>query len=314
MRFEVCILGSNAATFAFGRHVTSQVLNIREHLFMIDCGEGTQIRLQEERIKAARIQQIFISHMHGDHIYGLIGLINSFSLMGRQAPLCIYGPKDLEEFINIQLRLTESYLTYKLSFFSTQTENTELIFENNVLTVHSFPLKHKIPTTGFIFKEKEGLRRLISKQLVHYNIPKEYFNILKTGVDYIIPETGEIIKNEALTLAPATPRAYAFCSDTAYDPSIVNYIQNVDLLYHEATFMADQAEKAAINFHSTSIDAANIALAAKAKSLLIGHFSSRYEDLAPLLAEAQKIFPNTALALEGRFFSIPFDAVKEEQV
>lgn len=308
MQFEVCILGSNAATFAFGRHVTSQIVNIREHLFMIDCGEGTQIRIQEERIKAARIQEIFISHMHGDHIYGLIGLINSFSLMGRQAPLSIYGPKDLEEFINVQLRLTESYLSFKLNFFETQTQSAALIFENNVLTVHSFPLNHRIPSTGFIFREKVGLRRLIREQLLKYSIPKEYFNSIKEGADYIVPESQEVIKNEDLTLSPPTPRSYAFCSDTMYEPAIVEHIKDVDLLYHEATFMEDQKEKAISTFHSTGVDAARIALAANAKTLLIGHFSSRYEDLNPLLEETKLVFERTELALEGKVFSIPFDA------
>ena len=314
MRFEVCILGSNSATFAFNRHLTSQVVNVREHLYLIDCGEATQLRLLQMRIKAARIQHIFISHMHGDHVFGLAGLINTFSLMGRKVPLHLYGAPQLEEFVLSQLRFTDALkLPFKLIFHATQTEEKALIYENNFLEVYTVPLQHRIPAHGFIFQEKVGQRRLRRQQLIKYAVPMNVFNDLKNGADYTNPDTGQVVDNLQLTLDPATPRAYAFCSDTAPLDSVAEATKGVDLMYHEATFMQKHEAQALKTGHSTAAQAASVALKAEVKKLLIGHFSARYDLLQPLLLEAQQVFPNTELALESRFFSIPYDAQEEEQ-
>lgn len=314
MRFEVTILGSNSATFAFGRHLTSQVVNVREHLYLVDCGEATQLRLLQMRFKMTRIQHIFISHMHGDHILGLVGLINSYALMGRKVPLHLHGSPDLEEFVMTQLRLSNSLkMPYKLHFHPTQTDSVALIYENNILEVYSIPLAHRIPAHGFLFKEKVGQRRLRREQLLQYNVPINQVNNIKNGADFVLPDTGEIIDNQVFTLPPARPRSYAFCSDTSPLESVAQAVKGADLMYHEATFLEKHAEQATKTGHSTASQAAHIAQLAQVEKLIIGHFSARYDDLNMLLHEAQAVFPNTELALEGRFFSIPYDTNDDDE-
>ncbi len=310
MRFELTILGSNSATFAFGRHLTAQLLNIREQLFLIDCGEGTQMQMNALRIKAGRIQHIFISHLHGDHVFGLIGLINTYSLSGRTLPLYLYGAPDLRELIEVQLRITGARaLPFELHFIATQAETPALIFENSALTVHTLPLQHRIAAHGFLFREKMGQRRLCRAALEAHGVGLNLYNDIKTGADFL-NSAGETIPNALLTYPPARARAYAFCSDTAFLPPLVDLLGDVDLLYHEATFAERHAEQAARTQHSTAMQAAEIARRANVGQLILGHFSSRYDDLTPLLQEAQSIFPRTDLAREGETFGIPFDSVE----
>lgn len=304
MRFEVTILGVNAAMPANGRHLTAQVLNVRENLFLIDCGEGTQMRLSACNVRRrGRIEHIFISHLHGDHIFGLMGLLTSFSLNGRQKPLHIYGPKGLKEFIDVQLRISQSYMAYTLHVHVTNPEVHELIFENDDVWVYTIPLKHRIPTNGYLFREKERPRRILPEMIERYQLKVPQIRAIKAGQDFIT-DTGERIPHEQLTIAPPHPRSYAFCSDTAYHQPIVPIIQGVDLLYHEATFLHRAKARAAATFHSTAVQAAQIAQQAQVKRLLLGHYSSRYKDLDPLLHEAKSVFPNSLLAYENHVYRV----------
>jgi len=313
MRFEVTILGSNSATFAFGRHLTAQVLNVREQLFLIDCGEGTQLQMNALRIKAGRIQHIFISHLHGDHVFGLIGLINSYALAGRTQPLYLYGAPQLRELIETQLRITGApRLPFELHFCATQAEEPALIFENASLTVHTLPLQHRIAAHGFLFREKIRQRRLCRAALVQYNVPLSQYNAIKSGADFVSVDGQTTVANELLTFPPARARAYAFCSDTAFLPDLAKLLPDVDLLYHEATFMERHAEQATRTQHSTAMQAAEVARRANVGQLILGHFSSRYDDLMPLLREAQSIFPRTDLAREGETFGIPYDGIEDD--
>lgn len=303
MTFSVTILGSSAATFTSNRNPSAQILNIHEHLFLIDCAEGTQIQLKKYHIKFNRINHIFISHLHGDHFFGLIGLIFTFHLLGRKNKLHIYADPKLKEIIDIQLKASNTKLVYPLIFHAINHNISEIIFEDDILTVKTFPLEHHIPTSGFLFKEKQGKRNIRKEILALEKIPYKEFDKIKNGADYINND-GKIYKNEDITLNPPKPRSYAYCSDTKYFEPIIPHIAKADLLYHEATFMKDKAANAAEKFHSTTTDAATIAKKAKVKKLLIGHFSARYDDLKPMLEEAKTIFPNTYLAEEGKTFDI----------
>lgn len=302
MSFEITILGNNSAIHAHGRHPTSQVLNIHDKLYLIDCGEGTQMQMSYYKIKKSRIDHIFISHLHGDHFFGLIGLLTSYHLLRRANPLHIYGPKGLDEIINIQLSFSETKPVYEMIFHEVNCKEPEVIYETPELTVTTFPVMHRIPTAGFLFQERNELRKVLIEKVNEYNIPHTYIGELKKGKDY--SDNGEIVANDLVTTAPAPPRGYAFCADTLYTESIVRYIKGYDLVYHEATFMEDSAERAKITFHSTAKQAGTIAKKAGIKRLLIGHFSAKYENLLPLLNEAREIFQNTELALEGKRFEI----------
>ncbi len=303
MGFELTILGSSSAIPTFQRFPTSQVLKHNERLFLIDCGEGTQMQLNKYEIKTHKINHIFISHLHGDHYFGLMGLLSSMHLLGRTAELNVFGHPLLKEIIDLQLRASNTTLRYNLIFHPLGVEKGELIFEDDELTVTEISLNHRIPCTGFLFKEKNKPRKLIKEKIEEYNIPIPSLLDIKKGQDYM-NEAGVTIPNEELTLPPSPPKSYVFCSDTIYDESIIDSIKEVDLLYHESTFMQDLLTRAKETYHTTALEAGTIALKANVKKLLIGHFSSRYKFLEPFLLEAQSVFPNTELAVEGAIFNI----------
>lgn len=302
-RFELTVLGSNSAMAAHGRHPSAQVLNLREHLFLIDCGEGTQMRMDDFAIRRSRIEHIFISHLHGDHVFGLVGLLMSYGLMGRSEPLHVYSPPGLRRVIEVQLQATDSELSYALHFHETEPERHACIFQNQDAEVYTLPLKHGIPCNGYLFREKPAPRRMLKEAIARWQIPVEQIPSIKLGGDLTLPD-GNIVANAELTADPLPVRSFAYCSDTLYDEALVPLLSGVDLLYHEATYCQSEQEQARKYFHSTALQAANIALQAGAKSLLLGHFSSRYGDLSPLLDEARSIFPNSHLATEGKTFVV----------
>jgi len=303
MTFEVTILGSSSATPIYQRHPTAQVLNIHERLFLVDCGEGTLIQMNRYRIKFHRINHIFISHLHGDHYLGLMGLLSTMHLQGRTIPLHLYAPKEMEEIIEIQLRYSQTDLRYEIVYHPLQSDSSALIYEDEDLEVRTIILNHRIPCTGFLFSEKQKLRKLKKEKLQEYNIPVSAYHDLKNGKDFV-NSAGDCIPNPELTTDPRLPRSYAFCSDTKYNEKIIPLVKEIDLLYHEATFMNDKLERASETFHTTASQAASIAKKANVKRLLIGHFSARYKNLYPLLEEAKVVFANTTLAMEGDRFTI----------
>ena len=303
MTFNVTILGSNSAIPTIKRNPTSQLVNHLERFFLIDCAEGTQVQLRRNRLKIQRINHIFISHLHGDHFFGLIGLISSMHLLGRKKELTIYGPPLLKDILDMQLVASQTELNYPLNFHPTNPSENETIYEDEKLSISTIPLNHRIPTCGFLFKEKQGKRRLIRDEVKALNIPVEQFYEIKNGADFI-KEDGTVISNNEITKDPHTIRSYAFCSDTSYFEPIIPLIKNVDLLYHETTFMQDRAKAAADKFHTTTIEAATIAKKAKVKKLIIGHFSNRYDEPKLLLDESRTVFANTQLALDGKVFEV----------
>ncbi len=307
MRFEVTILGSNSAKPANGRHPTAHVLNIQEQLVLIDCGEGTQNQMNAFGVKRGKINHIFISHLHGDHIFGLPGLLTSFSLDNRKEPLTIFSPKGLQEIIEVIISNSGSHLSYDLHFVETDPNTFSVIFENDVFEVVTIPLIHRVPTNGYLFREKPRPRTILSAKIEAYQIPYEKIKSIKNGADFMTSE-GKIIENKELTIEAPKPRSYAFCSDTIYHEAIIPMIKNVDLLYHEATYLHDKLERARFSKHTTALQAARIAKKSNAQQLIIGHYSSRYKDVTPLLEEAQSIFENTLLAEEGKVYSVQINA------
>jgi len=306
MKFELTILGNSAPFPAKGRLPTSQILNIDERLYLIDCGEGSQIRMEELGIKRMKIDRIFISHLHGDHYFGLFGLLGSFSVLRRSTSLHIHAPAGLQQLIEqIENLSGGGGFSFPLHFHINNAKKSELIFETKSLEVRSIPLRHRIDATGFLFKQKEQLRKIIKEKIVEYNIPFQKIPAIKNGSNFIT-ETGEEINNEELTLAPNPPKSYAFCSDTMYYPPIVPIIKGVDLLYHETTFTAADGKNVALKGHSTTLEAAQIAKDAGVKKLLIGHFSTRYNnnELETLAEEARTIFENTEVGMEKRTFIV----------
>ena len=304
MSLKLTILGCHSATPRVNAHPTSQFLEIKNHHFLIDCGEGTQVQLRKYGIKFSKIKHIFISHLHGDHYFGLIGIITTFGLLNRENALNIYGPKGLKEIITLQLKLSKSWTNYPLIFHELHSKNSELLFEDKKVEVHTIPLKHRIYTNGFLFKEKLGERKLNISTIENYKEIEvcDYQN-LKNGRDFQL-NSGEFIKNEILTLNPSPPKSYAFCSDTSYFPNITSIINQSTCLYHEATFLKDKEDLATITKHSTAEQAAKIASESNVKKLIIGHFSSRYKNKQLFLNEAQEVFKNTALAEEGKTYEI----------
>ncbi len=306
MKFEVQILGSNSALPAHGRHPSAQIVSIRNRVFLVDCGEGTQMQMVHYSIKPFKIDHVFISHLHGDHYFGLIGIITSYHLLGREKPLNIYGPKELKSIIELQLAAggNSVSLNYNLIFHFTDNTGVNRIYEDDNMEVYSFPLKHRIPTTGFLFKEKQDGRRINKEVLqnLELELNSDHYKKLKNGED--IDVNGRSFANNDLTIDPYKPRSYAYCSDTIYDEELVPIIKEIDLLYHESTFQHNALERAKQTYHSTSSQAATIAQMANVRELIIGHFSSKYYDLNELLNEAQEIFPNTSLALEGFTFEV----------
>ncbi len=297
------ILGCHSATPLENAHTTSQVLEVKDHLFLIDCGEGTQTELRKNKIKFSRIKHVFISHLHGDHFYGLVGLISTFRLLGREADLHIYGPKGIKEIITLQLKLANSWTNYDLFFHELEQKDSHLIFEDDSLSVRTIPLDHRVYTNGFLFEEKMGLRRLDKNKIGAYDIPHYELQNLKRGKDIVL-EDGTHLSNQSLTLNPHPAKRYAYCSDTAYNESIIPLIQGVDLLYHEATFLHDHQNLAAKTKHSTASQAAKIAQLAKVKRLVLGHYSSRYRDKSDFLKESLPIFESVELASDGKIFDI----------
>jgi ribonuclease Z len=300
---KIQILGSGSATPHIERHQTSLALSLENDVFLIDCGEGTQWRLLEFGIKITKINYIFISHLHSDHYLGLFGLLGTMQSLGRKNKLTLFAPFHLKEILLIQFKYQQTFMTYDIEFVDTNPEEKVQIFENNQLSIYSFPLKHRIPTCGFIFKEKEKPRNL-KKEKISSKMLVEHIHLLKQGLD-VFDEDGKILyKNEEFALPPLPKRSFAFCSDTIFDLSLVSYIEKVNLLYHEATFLSDKKDRAAETFHSTADQAAMIAKNANVEKLIIGHFSSRYKELEPFLLESLSVFPNTELALEGKEFVV----------
>jgi len=288
-------LGSGSALPTKSNFPTSQVLEIRDKQYMIDCGEGTQIRMRQMNLKTTRLGHIFISHLHGDHVFGLIGLISTFGMLNRTADLYIHAPSELETLLKPQLDYFCDELPFKVIFEHYNPFKNELIFEDRSISVYTIPLKHRVPSCGFLFEEKPRDRHIRRDMIDFYNIPTWRIPKIKQGEDFVTFE-GEVIPNNRLTVLPEQPKRFAYCSDTAYSEKIIQYIQNVDLLFHEATFMNSEMKRAQSTMHSTAAQAATMALKANVKQLVIGHFSARYANKNGLLTEAQTIFQNTLLA------------------
>lgn len=292
----VTILGNNSAIPAHDRHPTAQVIQNAEQSFLVDCGEGTQMQLNKYKLRTGKINHIFISHLHGDHYFGLIGLLTSLGLLGRKNDLHLYANKLLQQIIELQLNAASAVLPYTLHFHHLEKE--EIIFEDKKIKIECFAVKHRIECWGFLFSEKKNIRKLNIEEVKKYNIPHEFYEDLHQGKDYVLPDKN-IIKNELLTTAASPPKRYAYCADTIYDETLIDKIKNVDLLYHEATYLHVLKERAANRYHCTSEEAATLAKKAGVKKLIIGHFSSMYETLDEFKTEACNIFANTELALEG---------------
>lgn len=298
---SVTILGNNSAVPAFNRHPTSQVVTQDGTNYLVDCGEGTQIQMIKYKIRRGKISHIFISHLHGDHYYGLVGLLNTFGLLSHMQELHIYGPEALQQIIELQLRMAETKLPYALHFHVV-CENATLV-DNDQIRIKCFRTDHRIPTYGFSFEEKKIKRKLLIDKIQACNIPISFYSSLQQGLDYITTE-GHVIPNNDVTTAPAKGNCYAFCADTRYDESIIEHIEGFDMIYHETTYLDNLQQQAYERFHSTTRQAGKIALKAGVNQLLIGHFSSKYHDLEPFLQETREVFPNTQLALEGATYEV----------
>ena len=303
MTFELTILGSSSAIPTTERYPTAQVLNVSERFFLIDCGEGTQIQLRRMRINFAKINHIFISHLHGDHYFGLMGFISTRNLLGITGDLHLYAHSDLKELLQPQLDYMKNDLRYRIVFHPLNFKNSDTIYSDKKVEVISFPLKHSIPVCGFFFREKSALPNIRKEMIAKLQIPIAQIKTIKEGAGFTSPD-GKYHPHEELTLRPATPRSYAFCTDTIPWEPAAELLQNIDLLYHEATFMADMEVFAAKTLHSTAQQAAQFAAKINARKLIIGHFSTRYKEVEPLLEEARCFFPETETAIDGRKFSI----------
>lgn len=302
-RFDLNILGTGSALPTMRFNPTSQVVNFRDNLFMIDCGEGAQTQLRRMQLKFSRLSHIFLSHLHGDHCFGLMGLISSLGLLDRTGDLVIHAHPDAERIFRPLLDYFCAELPYKVVFNPIAPQKRELILEERSLKVYSIPLKHRVPTCGFLFEEKPRPRHIIREMTDFYQVPVRDMNRIKEGADFV-QEDGSVIPNEKLTRPAEPTRKYAYCSDTTFHKSIVPIIEGVDLLFHEATFMEKEKARAKQTMHSTALQAAKIAQAAQVKKLVIGHFSARYTDLNLLLEEAKSIFPETVLAEEGKCYPV----------
>ncbi|WP_297707037.1 ribonuclease Z [uncultured Eudoraea sp.] len=297
------ILGCYSATPRALTNPTSQVLEIRNHLFLIDCGEGTQVQLRKNKIKFSRIEHIFISHLHGDHFFGLPGLISTFKLLGREKDLHIYGPEGIQQAITLLLKLGNSWTNYKLVFHELTSKKSEIIFENTKLRVKTIPLDHRIYTNGFLFSELPGERKLNVLATAKYKIDKAYYQSIKQGKD-IKMDDGSVMANSELSLDPPKTKQYAYCSDTAFNMELAPLLKGVDLLYHEATFLETEVHLAKKTKHSTARQAATVAKEAKVNRLILGHFSTRYKSIVPFREEAIEVFKNVELADDGKSFEI----------
>ena len=304
MSIALTILGCHSATPRKNAFPTSQYLEINNSHFLIDCGEGTQRQMRKYKVGFAKINHIFITHLHGDHFYGLVGLLATFGILNREKELHIYGPKGIKEVTLLQLRVSQSHAKYKMIFHELTSKESELIFEDDKVSVTTIPLNHRVYTNGYLFTEKQKPRKLNMLNISGYpDIDKaDYLNI-KAGKDVVLP-SGEVVSNLELTIPADKPLSFAFCSDTCYKPDIVPIIKDVDLLYHEATFLADREDLAKKTKHATTKQAAEIAKQANAKQLIIGHYSGRYKDINVFKEEAQQIFKNTYLAEPGKIFKV----------
>lgn len=302
-KFEINILGCGSALPTTKHFPTSQVVSLRNKLYMIDCGEGAQLQLRRSRLKFTRLNHIFISHLHGDHFFGLPGLISTFSLLGRTAPLHLYAPAELSPFLNTVLDGFCQHLGYRVELHAIDPTLYALVYEDRSVTVHSLPLCHRVPCCGFLFTEKQTLPHIRRDMIDFYHIPDFAIQRIKEGADWQLPD-GTAVPNSRLTQPAAPARSYAYCSDTLYQPRILPYINKVNLLFHEATFADEHATRARETFHSTARQAATMARACGADRLCIGHFSARYDDEKVLLKEAQNIFLNTILAREGQVLTV----------
>ena len=297
-KFELHILWCGSALPTTRHFATSQVVNLREKLFMIDCGEGAQMQLRKSRLKFSRLNHVFISHLHGDHCFGLLGLISTFGLLGRTAELHIHSPKGMEELFAPMLDFFCKNMSYKVTFHEFETQQPVVVYEDRSMTVTTIPLRHRIPCCGFLFEEKQCPNHIIREMIDFYQVPVYELNRIKNGEDFVTPE-GDVIPNSRLTRPSDPPRKYAYCSDTIYLKKIAEQIRGVDLLFHEATFAQSEKARAKATFHTTAAQAAQLALDAQVKRLVIGHFSARYEEEQVLLKEAASVFPQTVLAKEN---------------
>lgn len=304
MSLSLTILGCHSATPRVNAFPTAQYLEINNRHFLIDCGEGTQRQMRKYKVGFSKINHIFISHLHGDHFYGLVGLLSTYGILSREKELHVYGPKGIKEVTLLQLKISQSHAKYPIIFHELTSKKSELIFEDDKVSVRTIPLKHRVYTNGYLFTEKEKPRKLNILNISGYpEIGRaDYLNI-KAGKDVVLT-SGEIVKNDELTLNPKKPLSFAFCSDTVYKPDILPIIKDVDLLYHEATFLADREDLAKKTKHSTSKQAAQIAKDANAKKLVIGHYSGRYKDISLFKEEAKEVFENSELAEPGKVFTI----------
>jgi ribonuclease Z len=303
MSFKITILGSSGALPAYGRYCSSQLVEIQNRHFLVDCGEGCQMQLMKYQANLHRINHIFVSHLHGDHYLGLMGLVFTMHLLRRTNDLHIYSHRGLDEIITTQLRYSQSAPNFKIIYHPLQKDIREVIFEDSAITVETLPLIHKVQCSGFIFREKEKPRRIDKDKLPHGLLIQQIAN-LKRGHDVVDEEGNILYLNHQLTLPPRKSRSYAYCSDTAYNPALIEPLHGIDVLYHEATFTRDEEQKAIETQHSTASQAADIARQANVNSLLLGHFSARYRELEPILEEAKLIFPKVELAVEGSIFTI----------
>jgi ribonuclease Z len=297
-RFEITLLGCGSATLTLRHAASAQAVDLRDKLYLIDCGEGSQLQMRRMHVRFNRLNHIFISHLHGDHCFGLPGLISTFGMLERRGELFIHGPREVEDYLQPLLDRFCKGLSFKVRFNPVDPYRHALIMEDRSLSVYSIPLKHRLPTCGFLFEEKRKEPHLIREMADFYRIPLRLLPGIKRGDDFVTP-SGERIPHARLTRPPRLPRRYAYCSDTAFLPSIAPLIQGVDLLYHEATFIQADIARAHETAHSTAAEAAEIARLAAVKKLVIGHFSSRYDDEQLFKLEADKIFPDTILASEG---------------
>ena len=300
---KLTILGSSSALPTSGRYPSAHVLNAHERLFLIDCGEGTQMQLRKTRTRFTKINHIFISHLHGDHVFGLYGLLSTFSLMGRENPIHLYAPENYRSILISHLNDFDIHLSFEIDFIPLSGKDPVKILDDKYITVTSFPLQHRIPAYGFLFREKISERNIIKECIEKFNIPLIRIPAIKKGEDFVNPD-GEIIKNETITLPPSEPLSYAYCSDTKYFKRLASFVKGVTLLYHEATFDKSKDDLARTTGHSTTLDAARTALNSGAGTLLIGHFSARYKDISPLVDEARTLFPDTYAAIDGKTFDV----------
>ena len=295
--FKLYILGCGSALPTPRHYATSQIVELRGKQFMVDCGEGTQIQLRRSRIGFNKIRAVFISHLHGDHCFGLIGMISTFGLQGRTAPLHVYSPKELEEMLMSQLKFFCTHLSFDVVFHAVDTSEQSVVYEDNSLTVETIPLEHRVPCCGYLFREKPTLPHIRRDMIDYLGIPVSQINNIKLGAEWVC-EDGTVVSNSRLVSPPDSVRSYAYCSDTRYMPTLYERLKNVDLLYHESTYGDDNMQMAETYYHSTARQAACVARDAGVKRLLLGHYSSRYDNEEVLLKQAQEVFPDTYLANE----------------